>query len=118
MKTETREIYRCDHCKKIYLLKRYCEAHELKCRKNPKNKQKCLEGCSYLIKKEISYTWDAYDGEHESKREILYCTKKKEGVCPYWIDGLLEEDIIGAIPNNPMPFECSLFTFGHLGSNV
>jgi hypothetical protein len=109
MITETREIYKCEHCRKVYQIKRFAIEHEPKCKKNPANKQKCLEGCQYLDKKEVTYLWDAYDGQHESKKEILFCSKLNQGVYPYWVSGLLQDDIEDEIPNEVMPKKCHYF---------
>jgi len=106
---ETKEVYKCEHCRKLYQIKKACALHEPKCKKNPDNKQKCYDGCKHLIKKEVTYNWDAYDGEHKSVKEILFCDAKEEGVYPYWINGLLQEDINGEIQNNVMPKECNKF---------
>lgn len=111
MITETKEIYKCEYCRKLYQIKKACEAHEPKCRKNPANKQRCYDGCKHLVKKEVIYYQDTYDGTHEFKKEILYCKAKKEGVYPYWINGLLQEDIHDEIPNNVMPKECGAFEY-------
>lgn len=109
MKTITKPTYKCDFCSKLYQRKNFAEQHEPKCRKNPDNKQRCYDGCVHLVKKEVTYSYNAYDGEHDSKTEILFCDAKKEGVYPFWINGLLEEDIHGEISNNIMPKECDLF---------
>ena len=109
MITEIREIYKCEFCRKLYQIKSACQKHEPNCRKNPLNKQRCLEGCKHLIKKEITFMYDTYIGGMEDKREILFCNKKQEGVYPYWVNGLEGEDIVGDIPNNIMPDECEFF---------
>lgn len=109
MKIETKEVYKCDHCRKLYQIKNACINHEPKCRKNPDNKQRCFDGCNNLIKKEIIYFLDLYDGEHVINKEILYCEAKNEGVYPYWINGIGSDDIENELPNNPMPKECNLF---------
>lgn len=109
MITETREVYKCEHCRKMYQIKSACERHEPKCRKNPDNYQKCLDGCIHLVKKEISWTIDTCYGEEEKDVEILYCECKKEGVHPYWVRGYLSDDLGDETPNNPMPEECKLF---------
>lgn len=112
MEIKTIEVYICDHCRKLYQLKRFAIQHEPKCKSNPDNKQICLEGCIYLTKKEIKYFYDHYDGSHESEKEILYCEKYKKGVHPYWINGLLSEDIEDEIENDIMPKECDEFATG------
>lgn len=112
MKTEIKEIYKCDHCRKVYQIKRYAIAHEPKCKKNPINTMRCFDGCIHLIKKEVVYYFDGYDGEHEGKKEILFCEAKKEGVYPFWLNNpLLAEDMDSEIPNEVMPKECDLFKF-------
>lgn len=106
---KTKEIYICEYCRKLYQIKKACKKHEPMCKKNPDNKQKCYDFCIYLCKKEIEYIWESWDGEHQEKKEILFCNAKEEGVFPYWINGLEQEDIIENIPNNPMPKKCKLF---------
>ena len=49
MKTETKEIYKCEHCNKLYQLKNWCLVHEKACSKNPDNDRACF-GCQYLTK--------------------------------------------------------------------
>ena len=109
MKTEIKEVYKCDYCRKLYQRKHACIEHEPNCRKNPDNFQKCFDGCVNLIKKEVIYFLDLYGGEHKMSKEILYCEAKNEGVCPYWINGINSDDIENEIPNNTMPKECDLF---------
>jgi len=52
MKTEYKEIYKCDYCNKLYQIKSYAIKHEKICQKNPINYRPCLS-CEYLIKKTI-----------------------------------------------------------------
>ena len=51
MITEVKEIYKCEYCRKIYQVKRFAEAHEVVCKKNPDNNRACF-GCEFLEKKE------------------------------------------------------------------
>ena len=111
MKEIKTTIYECEHCRKYYKLKRFAILHEPKCRKNPINKQRCYDGCVHLVKKEVTYFWDHFDGSHESKKEILFCNAKQEGVYPFWMNRpLYQEDIEGEIPNEVMPCECDKFS--------
>lgn len=54
MITETKEVYKCEHCRKLYQRKNACISHEPKCRKNPTNIPKCV-GCEYLENIGIKY---------------------------------------------------------------
>lgn len=108
--------YTCDHCSKLYVRKEACAEHEKKCRKNPDNYQICLDGCDHLVKKDFTVTPNHhFGGEGTETRECLFCTKKKEGVVPYWVNpdyvyeelcGNESQDIYG---NNYMPKECDSF---------
>lgn len=110
MKIETKEIYKCDYCRKLYQIKKWCKLHEPVCRKNPLNKSKCFEGCIHLTKKSIIHYVDNPDGDNEERREILYCKVKKQGVYPNWISGLESADIEDELPNNVMPKECEEYS--------
>jgi len=50
MKSEFKEIYKCDHCNKLYQRKHACIKHEIACHKNPENHRVCF-GCMHLCKK-------------------------------------------------------------------
>lgn len=54
MITETKEVYKCEHCRKLYQRKNACIDHEPKCRKNPINVPTC-HGCTYLENIGIKY---------------------------------------------------------------
>lgn len=83
MITETREIYKCEYCRKVYQIKRFAEWHEQACKKNPENKRACF-GCNFLVKKEITLYADnpMTGGDIEYKRELLFCNKKQVYVHP------------------------------------
>lgn len=49
---QTKEIYKCEYCRKIYQIKRFAESHEKMCKKNPENNRACF-GCNFLQKKEV-----------------------------------------------------------------
>jgi hypothetical protein len=80
MKKETKEIYRCDHCNKLYLVKHACEKHELSCFKNPENKRPCFS-CGFLTKNEalIYSGYDDINGNPVNKNvQFFYCSKKQK----------------------------------------
>ncbi len=108
MKTETREIYRCEYCKKVYLIKKACEIHETRCTKNPENFRACF-GCYNTIKKEVTIYYDHYDGEHEYQRELLYCKAKDIFIYPPIIEHKGNAIDLGDKINEPMPKECDKF---------
>ena len=111
MKTETKEIYKCDYCNKLYQIKKYAINHEPRCKKNPANKQRCLEGCTWLIEKEVKYLWENTYVSEVIKKDILFCEKKNKYVYPFWVNNpILQEDIIGEIANDIMPSECKSFS--------
>jgi len=120
MITETREIYRCEYCKKIYLRKHFCESHELKCKKNPKNYSPCLDGCEHIDKKNFTYFFDTWQGEDNKIVSVLYCTKKEIAICPFWhspyeyltdCDG---EEIL----NIEMPKNCQCYSKSNLMKGI
>lgn len=116
MKVETREIYRCGFCNKIYLRKHFCEKHEGKCRKNPGNYQPCLDGCAHADKKELVYVRETPYTSEEVKVSVMYCSKKEEAVCPFWVNAydVLYDDDSNEILNYYMPKECEHFTKEYL----
>lgn len=117
MITETREIYKCDHCKKVYQIKSACEKHELRCKKNPDNLKIC-HGCNFLEKKEVHVnSMYLYGTDHFEKKQMFYCKKVNTYLFPLSIEVTnsqhLQEDIDdGEIPNEPMKKECDHFDNG------
>lgn len=59
MKTITKPVYYCEHCKKHGLSKHAMEHHEQFCNKNPINKRACY-GCLNLKEEKIEHM--AYEG--------------------------------------------------------
>lgn len=74
MKIQTKEIYKCDHCNKLYQIKRYCAEHEIICSKNPVNDRDCF-GCMHLEKKETKISYDTPYGESFRTVHLLHCVK-------------------------------------------
>jgi len=110
---ETREIYKCDHCRKVYQIKSACIKHEHKCKKNKANHIRCFDGCIYLVKKETEVTHFDYNGhDHQEKKSLLYCESKKIFLYPYWFNNpVLQEDIKDEVDNVQMPKECDKFNY-------
>ena len=105
MKIETREIYKCDYCNKLYQIKNRCADHEKVCSKNPKNDRPCF-GCRYLSTKKHTYYIEQYDWEEKRTVELMYCEKVATFIYPpkvehknNWIETEEPE-------NRPMPKNC------------
>jgi hypothetical protein len=49
MTIQEKTIYRCGHCRKLYLVKGACERHEQRCWRNPVNQYACFD-CKFLVK--------------------------------------------------------------------
>ena len=77
MKIETREIYKCDHCNKLYQRKHAAINHEKACPKNPKNFRKCLDWCKHLRKKDATIEIDYLDSSCARTYSLFYCNAKK-----------------------------------------
>ena len=112
MITETREIYKCGHCSKLYQIKSACIKHEIQCSKNPENYRACF-GCVYLEKKEVDVYYDTIDGNSTYKANILFCNKIESFLYPPKVEikgNMIDEsDLSGNIENNPMRKDCDDF---------
>lgn len=114
---ENTTIYKCEHCRKKYEIKRHCEAHELKCVKNPENFIRCID-CAHSEKRTMNYNkWIPclIYGEKESDAQIeaYWCTQKKHWVYPHTKvnNPIFAHDIEREIPNEPMPKECDMYKY-------
>lgn len=110
MKVRTKEVYNCEYCNKLYLVKSAAEKHEEMCFKNPANKRPCFE-CVHLIKKCTSVPCDYVDehGEEcERNLDLLYCSKKQTFL--YTPKNEIKGNVfdLGEKGNEPMPKECDL----------
>ena len=105
MKIETKEIYKCDHCNKLYQIKNSCLSHEKVCSKNPDNDRACF-GCVNLTKKIETIYHDTWHGESESNVELLYCNKLDHFLYPPKVEvkgNMIETE---DKENKPMPRDC------------
>tara|TARA_R110000796_G_scaffold88978_1_gene192345 strand:+ start:2235 stop:2600 length:366 start_codon:yes stop_codon:yes gene_type:complete len=120
MISEVREIYKCEHCRKVYQRKHACISHEPKCRKNPVNIPKC-NNCNFLQSVDMRYepTYQSYmNNDDLSKGRCFKCTSKeiymfhpstKHG--EYGIPDYVEIDG-NEIVQEEMPKECDKFNDG------
>ena len=108
MKSETIEVFRCDHCRKIYQRKALAIQHEKLCKKNPINQRICF-GCPMLTKKETFVYYDHPNGSESKRRvELLYCEYKETFL--YTPQNHIKQNFfeLGDEENNPMPTECDV----------
>lgn len=106
MITETREIYKCEHCRRMYQRKFWAEYHENRCKHNPVNIRPCFT-CPFSKKVEIET--DEYS-ETMYKRDIIYCEKKNIGICPPFQSGYSYVTLNGEeILNDNMPVQCDIY---------
>jgi hypothetical protein len=105
---ETKEIYKCEHCKKLYQLKRFAIQHELICIKNPVNWRPCY-GCPMMEKKQTTVYYDSpMGGETERKVDLLYCNYKKQFFYTPKTEVKGTQFELGDEANDPMPIECDV----------
>jgi len=117
MKTETREVYKCDYCNKMYQRKHSAIYHESICGKNPANHRPC-HMCVHICKKE-TFIYSGSDNYYNSepinaKVEFLFCnakqiflyTPKNEARGNY---KHIDENG-NNFENNPMPKTCADFS--------
>lgn len=110
MKVETKEIYKCDFCRKLYQVKTACENHEVSCSENPDNERACF-GCEFLTKKENTIYEDSpMGGEYKFTRQLLYCNKKEIFVYPPKVEHKGNAIDLGDETNEPMPRQCEFNT--------
>lgn len=104
MKTEIREIYKCDHCRKLYQRKKACLDHEKKCSKNPENTAICF-GCFWLEKTNLTEYYDTGHGEQSREVNVFFCKKIESALFPVTMDPNKRIEF-GYIDNQVMKKEC------------
>lgn len=109
MITETKEIYKCEYCKKLYQLKHFAEKHEESCFHNPKNKRVCFD-CNHLIKKKETLYFDRPDGpEYKKEVDLFYCGKLELFLYPPKVENKKNWFDLGDDLNEPMKKECEFY---------
>ena len=108
MKTEIKEIYKCEFCNKLYQRKHACLAHELICYKNPSYIRAC-HSCVILDKVDAirwsGYT-DEFGNECEEKVSVLYCHKRDTYIYPPSVTAKGNAFDLGDKTNIEMPKIC------------
>ena len=105
MKTSTRKVYQCDHCKKNMLSASSMSRHEKYCRLNPENKHKCFEMCRYL-KRDLEFIDKAYPA---SVKTVFKCSVIGKKMYSYLLEKKLSfkpEFTIGSVR---MPLDCKFY---------
>jgi hypothetical protein len=103
VKIETREIYKCDFCNKLYQRKNAAIKHEAACNFNPANFRACF-GCHFMNKKKVELYFNNNEAE---EREILHCDKLKIFLYPPKTERKGNAHDLGDEINMPMPKECN-----------
>jgi hypothetical protein len=108
MKVEVKEIYKCDHCNKLYQVKGAAERHERACHRNPDNERACF-GCDNLEKKETSIGMMTPYGEINKPVNCLYCKIKYVFLYPPKVEHKGNAFDLGEF-NEPMPKVCESYS--------
>jgi len=109
---ETKKIYRCEYCKKVYFRKNACIEHEERCYKNPINYRACLS-CFHLEKRTAKTIFENSYTSEIIKKELFYCSKIDSYLYPPIVEikknWIIEDDIADGKINKPMLKECKIF---------
>lgn len=108
MITETKEIYKCEYCRRVYQIKRFAEAHEISCVKNPDNHRACF-GCKHLNKRDHVLHCNTPIGEFTRTVNICHCAKKGIFLYPPKVEHKETSFDLGNELNEPMPKNCPDF---------
>lgn len=120
MITETREIYKCQHCRKVYQIKHYCESHELQCKNNPDNFMICHD-CKHSEKKTVRIcklvgclgeNMGVSETEEYRNQRMIHCKERDLYVYPNWLSNpVQQEEMPNEEENIVMPNKCDHFVF-------
>ena len=105
MITKTQPTYRCEFCRKLYVVERHAVQHETRCSKNPANNRPCFS-CKFLEKRDTFVYDDGWNGEYKTAVVALYCTKYEEYRIPPKAIHRGNAYEFGDVANEPMPIEC------------
>lgn len=107
MITETKEIYKCEYCKKLYQKKHFAKTHEKMCSKNPDNDRACFD-CVHMTKKdvEIYRQYNDEGGEFKEKLKLCYCPKIESFLHPPKVEHKNNKFELVDKSNQPMPRKC------------
>lgn len=103
MKIETKEIYKCEYCKKLYQIKKACEQHEKGCKKRPDYLRPCHD-CKILKKIDAGAYSPYYDATANVK--VLFCEAINSCVFPPSVSAKGNAFELPDYTNIEMPKEC------------
>lgn len=110
MIVETKKIYKCEHCNKLYQIKNACISHEKSCYKNPQNDRACFI-CIHLKKKvEKIYYDDFLHESHEKEVKLFHCDQIHSFLCPPKVEHKRNAFDTSSESNIPMKKECEFWT--------
>lgn len=110
MKTEIKEVYKCDYCNKLYQIKYHCQNHEKSCTKRPDYLRPC-HNCNILkkVKETISVGYgDIYGNKKKEVVKVLFCEKRDVFIYPPSV-AAKGNAFEMAKPNIEMPKECEFY---------
>lgn len=99
---ETKEVYKCEHCRKLYQRKHAAIKHEAMCKKNPYNNRPCFS-CPHLEKKK----YVDYGPYGLNEYNLLHCSKKEEYMYPPQVE--VKDNFLEIDDNHPMPRQCDIW---------
>ena len=111
MKTETRTIHRCDHCKKVYLQKHSAEAHEKWCSKNPANKHACFS-CQHMEVSRMD-SENTHTGFGRFSEKSFYCKIKNEALHSFKAEKMQHSCLSETVR---MPLQCQFHRYSFEGN--
>jgi len=111
-------VYQCEHCKKKLFRKHAMEKHEKNCGADPQNQRVCSL-CDFMVRKNIEYYYDCWDGEHTGTSNGFYCNRLGKFMYPNFIENkpFFKENPEQFEEQIPFKKECEYYTLGgvHFG---
>lgn len=107
MITETKEVYKCEYCRKLYQIKRFAIYHESICSKNPANDRPCFN-CQNMTTENYEYGDDG-EGYRTKNLNLFFCNAKQIFIHTPKNEIKKNAFELGDSENNPMPKECELY---------
>ena len=108
---ETKEIYKCEFCRKLYQRKHFAEKHEAICHKNPATHRICYD-CTHLTTRGVDDDSEDYGYDYDSGSRnvnVFFCNKLNIGVFPAKVEIKENALILSDFENEPMKKECKFY---------
>lgn len=107
MKVETKQIFRCDFCKKKMFMQKAMEKHEQFCQKNLANVPACFN-CIYLTSSEITEESHSHEVPDFTRKLPFLCSKKDQLIMHTKKSEVLKRPWIKDLGSELMPSKCHL----------